>query len=98
MSSSSNSFLRGQRKSDLLVLADTVGLKEYVQNLSFIKLSRPQRNFFATRELASTPAHRPSAGPAGGAVASRPCRMAVVRLSTDARLEAACFLPWVSIK
>lgn len=98
MSSSSNSFLRGQRKSDLLVLADTVGLKEYVQNLSFIKLSRPPRNFFATRELASPPVNRLAAGPAAGAVASRPCRMAVVRLGTDARLKAAYFLAGVTIK
>lgn len=98
MSSSSNSFLRAQRKSDLLVLAETVGLKEYVQNLSLIKLSRPSWIFFATRELAPPPVHRLGAGPAGGAVASRPCRMAVVRLSTDARLKAAYLLPGVTIK
>lgn len=30
MSSSTNSFLRGQRKTDLLELAETVGLKKYV--------------------------------------------------------------------
>lgn len=56
MSSSSNSFLRGQRKSDLLELAGTVGLEKYVQNLSLIKLSRLLRDFFAMRELASGPA------------------------------------------
>lgn len=31
MASSTNSFLRGQRKPDLLELAETVGLKKYVQ-------------------------------------------------------------------
>lgn len=79
MSSSSNSFLRGQRKSDLLELAETVGLQKYVHDPSLFKLSRLFRHFFAMRQLAST------AGPAGGAVASRPSRTAVLRLSMDAR-------------
>jgi hypothetical protein len=53
MSSSSNSFLRGQRKSDLLELAETVGLEKYVQDSFLLKLSCPVGNFFATRRLAS---------------------------------------------
>lgn len=85
MSSSSNSFLRGQRKSDLLELAETVGLRKYVQNLSLVKLSRLLRNFFAMRELASRSAHRFIPRPAGGAVASRPSRTAASRLSMGAR-------------
>lgn len=85
MSSSSNSFLRGQRKSDLLELAETVGLQKYVQNLSLLKLSRLLGIFFAMRELASWPAPHFITVPAGGAVASRPSRTAALRLSTDAR-------------
>lgn len=80
MSSSSNSFLRGQRKSDLLELAETVGLEKYVQNLS-LKLSRPVWNSFATRKLASRPTPRFSASPAGGAVALRPYGTAVLRVA-----------------
>lgn len=85
MSSSSNSFLRGQRKSDLLELAETVGLQKYVQNLSLVKLSRLLRVPFAPRELASRPAHCLKTSPACGAVALRPSRMAVLRLSADSR-------------
>ena len=85
MSSSSNSFLRGQRKSDLLELAETVGLEKYIQSFSLVKFSRLPGKPFATREPASRPGCRFTAGPAGGAVSSRPSRTAVLRLSSDAR-------------
>lgn len=35
MSTTTNSFLRSQRKSDLLELAETVGLKKYVMSESY---------------------------------------------------------------
>lgn len=92
MSSSSNSFLRGQRKSDLLELAETVGLEKYVRRLFLLKLSRPLEDFFATRGLASPPAHRFVAGPAVGAVASR--HLARLRCaSTPMRVGAICAAP-----
>lgn len=63
MSSSSNSFLRGQRKSDLLELAETVGLQKYVHNPSLFKLSRLFRHFFAMRQLVSTAGLSPHCRP-----------------------------------
>lgn len=97
MSSSSNSFLRGQRKSDLLELAETVGLQKYVQNLSLVKLSRLLGNLFAMRELASRPAHHFIARPAGGAVASR-ARLARPRCaSVQMRAVAICATPSYSL-
>lgn len=85
MSSSSNSFLRGQRKSDLLELAETVGLEKYVRALFPLKLSRPLENCFATRGLASRPGPSHRGRPRCWSCRIAPSRTAELCLNTDAR-------------